>query len=75
MQWNGATNCEYDGKPMETETTTWSEFPNVGKAITEQILESEERKKSKRAGIWESQSGVWVGKLSIWVRSFEAEKL
>ena len=48
---------------METETTTWSEFPNGGKAIVEQILASEERKKSKRAGLWESQSGIRVGKL------------
>ena len=35
----------------ETETTTKSEFPNGGKAIAEQILASEERKKSKRAGL------------------------
>ena len=27
---------------METETTTWSEFYNGGKAIAEQILASEE---------------------------------
>ena len=27
---------------METETTTWSEFPIGGKAIVEQILVSEE---------------------------------
>ena len=64
-----------DGKSMETATTTWSEFPNGGKAITEQILASEERKKSKRAGLWESQSGIRVGKLTIWIRSFEIEKL
>ena len=33
------TACrEYDGKSMETETTTWSELPNGGKAIVEQIL-------------------------------------
>ena len=36
-------HCEFDGKSMETETTTWSEFPNGGKAIVEQILVSEER--------------------------------
>ena len=59
---------------METETT-WSEFPNGGKATVEQILESEERKKSKRAGLWEPLSGIWVGKLIAWVRSFEIEKL
>ena len=75
MRWNGASRCEFDGKSMETETTTWSEFPNGGKAIVEQILASEEINKSKRAGLRESQSGVRVGKLTIWVRSFEIEKL
>ena len=43
MQWNGASCCELVGKSIETETTTWSEFPNGGKAIVEQILASEER--------------------------------
>ena len=75
MQRNGASRCEFDGKSMETETTTWSEFPNGGKAIVEQILASEERNKSKRAGLWESQSGIQIGKLTIWVRSFEIETL
>ena len=53
---------------METEITTWSEFPNGGKAIIEQILAYEEINKSKRAAqlYWEFR----VGKLSIWVRSF-----
>ena len=40
-------------------------------AIVEQILASEEINKSKRAGLWESQSDIQVGKLIIWVRSFE----
>ena len=70
MRWNGLSCCEYDRKSMETETTTWSQFPNGGKTIVEQILASEERKKSKRA-----QSGIRVGKLTIWVRSYETEKL
>ena len=52
---------------METEITTWSEFPYGVKAILEQIIASEERKKSKTAGLWESQSGIRVGKLTIWV--------
>ena len=60
---------------METETTTWSEFANGVKAMVEQILASKQRNKSKRTGLWESQSGIWVGKLTIWVRSFEIEKL
>ena len=60
---------------MRTETTTWSEFSNEGKAVVEQTLASEERNKSKRAGLRESQSGVQVGKLTIWVRSFETEQL
>ena len=74
MKWNKAPHCEFDGKSMETETTTWSEFPNGGKAIVELILASEERNKSKRAGLWESQSGIRVGKLTIWVRSFEIDQ-
>ena len=74
MWWNKAFRGEFDGKSIETETT-WSEFPNGGKAIVEQILASEEINKSKRAGLWESQSGIRVGKLTIWVRSFEIEKL
>ena len=61
---NGASGCEY-GKSMETETTTSSEFPNGGKPIAELILASEERNKSKRAGLRESQSGIRVGKLTI----------
>ena len=60
---------------METETTTWPEFPNRRKAIVEQILASEERKKSKRTGLWESQFGIQVGKLTFWVRSSDKEKL
>ena len=32
---------------METEATTWSEFPNGEKAIVKQILASEERNKPK----------------------------
>ena len=73
MWWNGASHCEFDQKSTEIKTATWSEFPNGGKAIVEQILASEERKKSKRVGLWESQSGIQVGKLTIWVRSFEIE--
>ena len=62
----GAFHFEFIGKSMETETT-WSEFPNGGTAIVEQILVSEEIGKSKRAGLWDSQSGIQVGKLTIWV--------
>ena len=71
MQWNGASRCEFNGKSMETETTTWSEFLNEAKAIVEQILTWEKINKSKRAGLWESQSGIRVGKLTIWVSSVE----
>ena len=48
MQWNRASRCEYDGKSMESETITWSEFPSGGKAIVEKILVSEKINKSKR---------------------------
>ena len=69
MPWNGASRCEFDGKLVKTEITTWSELPNGGKAIVEKMLVSEEINKSKRAGLWES--GIGVGKLIMWVRAFE----
>ena len=74
MQWNGASRCEYDQKSMKTQIT-WLDFPNGKQAILKQILESDKINKSKRAGLWESQSRIWVGKLTIWVMSFEMEKL
>ena len=60
MRWNRASCCEFYGKSMETETATWSEFPNGLKAIVEQILALEEINKSKRAGLSESQSWIRV---------------
>ena len=48
---------------MQNETTKWSENPNAGKATVEQILQSEEIYKSKRAGLWVSQPAIQVGKL------------
>ena len=48
MRWHGAFRFEFDGKSMETETNTWSEFPKRGKIIEEQILASEERKEINR---------------------------
>ena len=47
----GHPNFEFDGKSMENETTTWSQFLSRGKAIAEQILASEDRNKFKRAGL------------------------
>ena len=44
----------FDRKSVETQTTAWSEFPNGGKAIVEQILALEKRSKSKRAQLWKS---------------------
>ena len=59
---------------METETTSWSEFPNGGKAILEQILASEEINPKEQDYEGHSQ-GSEQEKLAIWVRSFEIEKL
>ena len=67
MQWNRLSRFEFIGKSMETETTTWSEFPNGGKTIVELILTAEEINQSKRAAMWESQSGIRVGKLTAFV--------
>ena len=49
----------------------WSEFFSGGTAIAVQILASEEINKSKKAGLWESQSGIRVGELTIWVKPFD----
>ena len=47
MWWNRTSPCEYDGKSIETEKTKWSEFPNGGKAIVEQILTSKKERTGK----------------------------
>ena len=61
-------------KSVETETT-WLEFSSGGKAIVEQILAPEERHRSRRAWLWNSQSDIQVQKIIIWVRWVEIEKL
>ena len=75
MWWSEVSCCESGEKSMETETTIWSEFPNGGKSIIEQILALKEINKSKRAGLWESQSGIPVGKLTMWVSVWDGKIL
>ena len=65
MRWKMPSRSEFDRKSMQTETTTWLEFPNEEKAIVEQTVASEEINKSKKAGLWKSQFGIWVGKLTM----------
>ena len=72
--WKKTSPFVVEVKPMETETTTESEFLNGGKATEGQIQGSEEINKSKRVALWRSQLGIWVGTLTIWVRSFQSEK-
>ena len=48
MSWNETSPFKFDRKSVETETTTWLEFPNRDKVIVEQILASEEINKSKK---------------------------
>ena len=70
MPWSGAFRCEFDGKSMETETTTWYEFPNGGKAIVEQIPASEERNKSKRVWVLKGLSlGLGFERFEFWTFS------
>ena len=73
VQRNGASPFEFEGKAIETETTTQSEFSNGEKAIVEQILRSEEITKFKRAGLGVPDAGIRVQKLTIRVRSFITE--
>ena len=42
LWWNRASHFEFDRKSVETKTTTWSEFPDWGKATEEKMLVSEE---------------------------------
>ena len=48
MSWNETSPFKFDGKSVETETTTWLEFPNRDKVIVELILASEVINKSKK---------------------------
>ena len=73
MKWNKICCCGFDEKSLETETTTWSEFPSGGKEIVEQMLASKEINPYEQD--CENQSGIQVGKLTILVRLLEIEKL
>ena len=75
MRWNNTSRFEFDRKSRETEATMCPDFLNGDKTIVEQTLVSEEKNKSKRAGLWELEPRIQVGKLTIWVRSCEIEKL
>ena len=60
------------GKSMETETITWSEFLYREKVTVEHMPGLKEIIKPKRAGQWESELGIQVGKLNV--RLFDIEK-
>ena len=47
MRWNGTSCYELVQKSIETETATWSEFPNGGKTIVEQIYKYTSIRKKK----------------------------
>ena len=65
----------FEGKSTETEATIWSELSNEARSAFQQILGSEDRNRSKKKGLWESNSEIWVGELFILVRSIQIEKL
>ena len=51
---------------METETTIETlKFANGGKALLDYKLALEDKNKSKRAGLSQSESGIRVGNLAI----------
>ena len=61
---NVASLFELEGKSIETERTTWSEFLNREKDFVEKMPASEEVNKSKRIGLWESHTGIRLRKLT-----------
>ena len=71
MQWNRAFRFEFIGNSVVTETT-WSEFPNGGKAIVEEMLASEEEKTPKgkimRITVWDPSRKVNHVSKIIWDR-------
>ena len=71
---------------METETTTWSEFPDGGKTVVEQILASEERNPKEQdyeITVWDPSRKVnylskviWDGKIiTQFTRSISSTKI
>ena len=63
MQWNGASRFEYDGKSMEAETTTWSEFPKGGKVTVKIHKKKDITQKS------------WTVRITVWGPSRKAKHL
>ena len=80
-----ASRCEFDGKSKTT--ATWSEFPNVGKAIVEQMLASRKKEIQKIRTVTITvrdlsrkvnhlSNGIWDGKiLSEFTRSIISTKI
>ena len=73
-------NTSYLKKIFNTEINTNAKkelqsLKKVMKSHSRTKLVPEERKKSKKAGLRESQSRIHVGKLTIWVRSFEMDQV
>ena len=61
MPWNGASCFDFIETSMETEKITWTEFPNGGKSIVEQILTSEEinqKSRNMRGTVWDPSRKV-----------------
>ena len=61
---NVASLFELEGKSIETERTTWSEFLNREKYFVEKMPASEEVNKSKRIGLWVSHTGIRLRNLT-----------
>ena len=59
---------------MESETATWSEFLNGGKAIVEQILAPEEKNNPKEQDS-HSQGFIWDRKIVHQVYQFHQNRL
>ena len=77
MRWNKASHCQDDGKSMKTETATWSEFPNGGKAIVEQVPVSRkkeiQKRRTVRITVWDLSWKVSHLSKVIWDRKITTE--
>ena len=61
MQWKKPFIFKFERNSMKTEETISSKLCNGGKIIAEQILASNDRNKSEKSGLQESQSAIQLG--------------
>ena len=58
MQGLGTSGCEFDGKSVQTETTTWLEFPKERNVVVDKYLHQKKERNPKEQDSW-SRIRTW----------------